>query len=387
MYILMIARGIPSDKYPQWGCFEKDQAEALASIGHKVVVISLDRRFLFIWRKIGLTHQTINNVEYYNYFLYSQKVTDLLSHSLSLRINNKLIQHIYNLVVQKHGKPDIIYGQMFGNTQMGIYLSKKHKIPIVGIEHLARFNEPTLDHWGYTEQDAKYTYNNVDAAITVSTNLKQALINHFAINSYVVHNLVGKEFFYIPKLSNDFPIIITTGSLIHRKGFDLLITALSTIQTELPKNWQTIIIGSGELREVLQRQINNLSLQSHIHLVGHKNKKEIVPLLQQSDIFILPSRNENFSVAVLEALACGLPVIASICGGIRECINEKNGLLFPVDDVEKLAQSILYAVQHIDKYDRKAIAEDCQARFSPEVIAKQLTKIFEETIKKHKEKQ
>ena len=107
-------------------------------------------------------------------------------------------------------------------------------------------------------------------------------------------------------------------------------------------------------------------------------------ILKNSSIFLLPSRNENFSVAVLEALACGLPVIASICGGIRECINEKNGLLFPVDDVEKLAQSILYAVQHLDKYDRKAIAEDCQARFSPEVIAKQLTQIFEDTIKKTK---
>ena len=125
-------------------------------------------------------------------------------------------------------------------------------------------------------------------------------------------------------------------------------------------------------------------LQNNIHLVGIKTKEQIAEILKNSSIFLLPSRNENFSVAVLEALACGLPVIASICGGIRECINETNGLLFPVDDVEKLAQSILYAVQHIDKYDRKAIAEDCLARFSPEVIAEQLTQIFEETIKKTK---
>ena len=110
-------------------------------------------------------------------------------------------------------------------------------------------------------------------------------------------------------------------------------------------------------------------------------------ILQHSDIFILPSRGENFSVAVLEALACGMPVIASICGGIRECIDSKNGLLFPVNDTYALAKSIQKMVKDINKYDRKAIAEDCQARFSSEVIAKQLIQIFEDTIKKHKEEQ
>ena len=143
------------------------------------------------------------------------------------------------------------------------------------------------------------------------------------------------------------------------------------------------------VRKSLKKNSNSLELNAILSkMLINQNKIEealdVAKILKNSSIFLLPSRNENFSVAVLEALACGLPVIASICGGIRECINEKNGLLFPVDDVEKLAQSILYAVQHLDKYDRKAIAEDCQARFSPEVIAKQLTQIFEDTIKKTK---
>ena len=201
--------------------------------------------------------------------------------------------------------------------------------------------------------------------------------------NYIVNNIVGKEFNFIPKRQDDTLSIITTGSLIHRKGFDLLPKAFSML--DLPnEQWELTIIGEGNEYGNLTQQIHSTSLQNNIHLVGIKTKEQIAEILKNSSIFLLPSRNENFSVAVLEALACGLPVIASICGGIRECINEKNGLLFPVDDVEKLAQSILYAVQHIDKYDRKAIAEDCLARFSPEVIAKQLTQIFEETIKKTK---
>ena len=56
MYILMIARGYPTKEDPQWGCFEQDQAEALCNNGNKVVVLSVDNRFLWRKRKIGITH-------------------------------------------------------------------------------------------------------------------------------------------------------------------------------------------------------------------------------------------------------------------------------------------------------------------------------------------
>jgi len=55
MFIALISRGVPSKRDPQWGCFEKDQAEALAATGHKVVVISVDTRFRFYWRKLGIS--------------------------------------------------------------------------------------------------------------------------------------------------------------------------------------------------------------------------------------------------------------------------------------------------------------------------------------------
>ena len=115
--------------------------------------------------------------------------------------------------------------------------------------------------------------------------------------------------------------------------------------------------------------------------MGSKNKNEIATLLQNSDLFVLPSRNETFGVVYIEAMACGLPIIATDCGGPRDIVTEENGLLIPTEDVNALGNAILHMVNNIDKYDRKAIAEDCQARFSPEVIAKQLTQIFEDTIK------
>ena len=170
--------------------------------------------------------------------------------------------------------------------------------------------------------------------------------------------------------------------MISRKGFDLLPKAFAL--ADLPKDkWQMLVIGEGEEHATLQQQIDTAGYHDNIILTSKKGKEEIARLLNQSNVFVLPSRNENFSVAVLEALACGLPVVASICGGIRECIDEKNGLLFVVDDVEGLAKCLKHMYEHYQEYDRQAIADNCQARFSSKVIAKQLTDIFEDVLAKH----
>ena len=69
MRVLLIVRGTPSKKDPQWGCFEKDQAEALRSYGHSVVCLSVDTRFRLSARRMGESHKTINGIDYYNSFI------------------------------------------------------------------------------------------------------------------------------------------------------------------------------------------------------------------------------------------------------------------------------------------------------------------------------
>ena len=105
MFILIISRGIPSKRYPQWGCFEKDQAEALASIGHKVVVASVDGRFRFIYRKRGLTHVVINGVDYYNHYLLPHALVNLFGRQMTLRLQNWQIDRVCDLVEKCHEKP------------------------------------------------------------------------------------------------------------------------------------------------------------------------------------------------------------------------------------------------------------------------------------------
>ena len=148
------------------------------------------------------------------------------------------------------------------------------------------------------------------------------------------------------------------------------------------KNVRLLIIGGGDEEEILHKMIEKVGLSEKIQLVGRKTRAEIADILCASHAFVLASRSENFSVAVLEALSVGLPVIATICGGIKECINERNGLLVPVEDVDALTKALVEMYENYSRYDTDYIVSDYQNRFSSAVIAHQLTKIFEEVIRK-----
>lgn len=379
MFILLISRGIPSKKHPQWGCFEKDQAEALAAIGHKVVVASVDSRFLWEWRKLGVTKKFTNNVTYYNSFVIPGSITRVFGRQFNLDVKQWQMKNLYNQILKEQGKPDIIYGHFSFITANAVKIALENKIPLVGMEHDAIFNKEKLTP--YISWISKYVYHNTNLIISVSQNLKDNIIKHLGKDSIVVHNTINKEFINAPCATSytDQIKFVAMGSLVYRKGYDLLIRAFQEL--DLPKDsWTLTIIGNGEEKENLMRLIHNATLQDNIILVGQKNKKEIIHILSRSKIFLMPSRGENFSVAILEALACGLPVVTSDCGGARVCISDINGRIFPIDDIPALKTIIQKIYNKEITFDNQLIAQNCRDNYAPEVIAKKLTTIFEQVI-------
>lgn len=376
MRIFIIARGYPTKQNPQWGCFEKDQALALAKMGHEVVILSY-RQHPFI-PNLGYQVVDENGIHAVSYNFLPGRLLGQHGAAIRVRFEKWELKKAYLRAVELYGKPDVIYSHYLFISIVALCL-RQYNVPIVAIEHWSELNREPMSKHILTM--GKNTYPNVQHLITVSTPLQQRIKNVFGVQPDVLYNMVGEEFTYTKSTHHGPMRCITTGSLIYRKGFDMFVKAFA--QLNLPKDqWEVTIVGEGPERKQLQQHIDEAGFQDNIHLIGKKSKQEIAKLLNESDVFVLPSRNENFSVAVLEALACGLPVVSSICGGIRECINEKNGLLFEVDSVQGLATCLKHMFYHHQEYNRQAIADDCQARFSSEVIAKQLTEIFEDVINK-----
>lgn len=384
MNILMIARGYPTPKEPQWGCFEQDQAEALQRYGHKVIVVSVDGRFRWQFRRIGITTYEKDNVLYYNSFLLPSKIMSLFGgRKFAKKIMAYQLDKIYKLVVDRFGKPDIIYAHFFFNTLMGSFLKRKYSIPLVGIEHAGRFRFDHLDP--NTLKDAKAAYEQTDAIITVSESLRKGLYYHFQKESFVIPNITANVFekANITSLPQcDDLVFVSVGRLVKSKRFDLLIQSFGQINKSL-KKWKLNIIGPGEEKENLQQLINNSGLQDKIHLLGPKTKSEIADIFSKSHIFILASQLETFGVVYIEAMSMGLPVIATICGGPEDFVNQSNGLLVPIDDVKALTNAIKFLYENYSNYDRIRISTECRHKFSSTTIVRQLTEVFEGVIERN----
>ncbi|WP_294592870.1 glycosyltransferase [uncultured Bacteroides sp.] len=380
MNIVIIANGYPTCREPQYGCFEKDQAIALQKEGHKVSILYVDGRFRKYYRRIGISHLQENDIDIYGLFLFPMALLFKMSYKLHYWVKKHMLDYVFSYMLKKQEKPDIIYAHFLYNIAYAVYLKEKYNIPLVGMEHWSVLNQFELS------SDIIYrgqiAYQGANRIIAVSNSLKEQIYNHFKRDATVIHNMVNEEFFQMPirKYTNrDKLIYISIGSLFYIKGHDILIKALSEV-AQYTLDWELRIVGGGSEEKNLQNLIKQLGLENNIKLIGRKNKQEIISLLYDSDIFILPSRSENFSVAVLEALSAGLPVVATTCGGIRECINEKNGVLVSVEDVSGLAKSILDISKNIELYDKQFIADECKRCFSPSVISKEITDVFREVI-------
>ncbi len=383
MFILLVSRGIPTKRDPQWGCFEKDQAEALVSQGHKVVVISVDGRFRFYYRKFGTTCIQINNIHYLDSYWCPFKVLKLfLGNNITYRIQSWQLERLFLKVLKEHGRPDIIYSHYLEKTYIALSLKKKYNIPIVAMEHWSALTDTKLNP--YIQFLGDNTYQYTDKTIAVSQTLQLRLKQHFNIESIVVPNLLGGDFQYKPiNTKNSIVQFVAVSSLIKSKGYDILVDAFAKAN-ESHLSWGLTIVGDGTERTAIQQKINHYGLQDKIHLIGRKTKQEIATLLQNSHVFVLASRSETFGVAYIEALSMGVPIIATQCGGPEDFVQPTDGLLIPLDNLVALTDAIKYMIEHYADYDRAKIAADCKMRFSPEIIAKQLTQIFENAIETYK---
>ncbi len=146
--------------------------------------------------------------------------------------------------------------------------------------------------------------------------------------------------------SDQFVRIIFVGRFAPPKDPLLLLKAIEACPKSIKQSIRLSLIGDGPLVQEVQQYIQEHHLVDSIYLLGSLTPPHVQQALQTSDIFILPSRYEGFPYVVLEAMACGLPVIASDVGGIREAIEQDAGLVIPPNDQQALTDAIVQLVQH-----------------------------------------
>jgi len=210
---------------------------------------------------------------------------------------------------------------------IGYMLKKKYKLPYVirfGGGDVPGFQERFTKVYKIIAPAIKLIWKKADALIANSQGLKDMALDFYNKKPFdVIPNGVDTEVFYpsVKEESDEFKILFVS-RLIERKGLQFIIPQLKKIQDSTEKSVKLIVVGDGPYRETLERIAEENHVSDIVEFVGQKGKEEIVPFYQNADLFILPSSKEGMPNVVLEAMACGLPIIMTPCEGSAELICE-----------------------------------------------------------------
>lgn len=174
--------------------------------------------------------------------------------------------------------------------------------------------------------------------------------------------------------------LVTSGRLTHKNGVDDVISALPS----LPKNVSFIVIGRGEQGARLQKQANDLGVADRVKFLGFLPYEEIPKYLSVCDIFIRASRSEGFGNSFIEAMAAGLPVIATPVGGIPDFIDDKEtGIFCSPDHPQSIVRSVNTIIE--DSALRLKIIEKARTRvierYGWDHIASEMREVFKKLLK------
>jgi len=145
--------------------------------------------------------------------------------------------------------------------------------------------------------------------------------------------------------------IVAHGRFVHKKGFDLLLRSFAAIPND---NVALHVAGDGPERRSTMQLARQLHLEDKVYFPGWQNN--IRDFLLQGDLFVLPSRDEPFGIALLEAMACGIPVISTLCHGPLEILDESVAYLCRPNDVVSLTDAMKTAIQDVQGRSAKAQA-------------------------------
>ena len=380
MHIMFIPSWYSNVRNKVHGSFFKEQASELQKAGVKVTVAYNEVWPLTMIGKIheekGLNYNIEDGLKTYRYKNYNY----IPKNALMFKVFNKRMEKLYKDIVKKEGPIDIIHAQssLWGGISAA-YISEKYNIPLVITEHSSVERGPYVKN-SYVPF-IRDSYKKAKKVITVGNGLKneiQALSGRNDIE--VIGNLVDLSKFTIKKrIQNEKFIFFSLAFLEGEKGFDTLIKAFAKKFKD--KEAMLYIGGDGSQRAWLEALAQENGVKKQIIFLGALSRDDVAKWMNKCDCFVLPSRYETFGVVYIEALASGRPVIGALNGGAEDIINNLNGYLVPIDDIDKLAEKMLELYKKIDSYNEEEIRSDCLKRFSPEVIVNKIISVYKEVLK------
>jgi glycosyltransferase involved in cell wall biosynthesis len=170
---------------------------------------------------------------------------------------------------------------------------------------------------------------------------------------------------------------LSVGHLVPQKGFDVLLRALAICHAA-GERYHLTVVGEGYEHDALQSTARELGLEQSVTWLGAPERSTMPDIYRAADAFVLASRHESFGVVVIEALASGLPVVATQCGGPEEIITADVGELAPPEDPAALADAMGRLARR--RFDRPTIRRYFETTYSASAVVPRLERLYGEVL-------
>lgn len=387
MKVLFLASWYPSSEDPIDGIFIRRHAESVAN-ECDITVISYHPTDS---RKSGLEISQYNGIKEMR--IYQRRIFQRKPHRKALfnifRIIELLFFIIYfykgfRLLLKTDGKPDIVHlNVIYPMGFFALFVNLFYRIPYIVTEHTSPFK---IYHDSFIKKIfSLMIIKRAKFILPVSQALKKEMQVLYDTNRYVViPNIVDSMFSPEKTIEKEFH---SKKNIIHvsllddsQKNISGIIYAMEEV-SKTREDFHLQIVGEGIDKKELEILAGKCGLlNSVVSFSGRLSGEPLIESYRHSCFFVLNSYQETFAIVCAEALACGIPVVSTRCGGPEEYIDEKMGILIDVKRHDQLVAVINYMLDHYQDYNPLYLHDSIRSKFSPEIVGEQIMKIYQQVL-------
>lgn len=289
----------------------------------------------------------------------------------------------YYFLLKKWGKPDVCHVHILTRSSvLALWLKFTSRTPYLITEHWSRYLPKNKGN--YSGALRKWFTNlavrNAGVVTAVSSELIEAMKSHDLQNAeyHYLPNVVDITRFYpaAEKMSSPFTFLHVSCFDEKPKNVKGLLRAWKVF-SETAYGCRLILVGDGPDFRTVKQYASEIGIENSTLFTGLLTGKALADVFRDAHCFVLFSHYENQPVVIIEALASGLPVVATRVGGIPDMVNEQNGILVPPGDEEALISAFLRIKENIDLYRAADISAGVKEHFGYEAVGKKIVNFYE----------
>lgn len=377
MRVLQIPEWYPSEERPYLGVFNREIAQAVSLENvSDVLIIHIDRNSSF--GSVSTHVQERKGVREIQMSIGGSSIPGFTRFVIQ-RLYNKALKYY----ISEYGRPDVIHSQdLIAYFMVRSRVVEAHNIPVLVSQHWTAFLRKALSK----EQVQRFKVI-FDKAAYILPAMKDAEQGYkeYGLNGRVawLPNVLDTDVFFNRELARENCILHISGFTDQKRVGDI-IKAFAKL-TELSKDVKLVLIGEGTQRSYYEEMASKLLPIGTYEFTGFQNREEVASWLNRAKCFVFPSTFETFGCVLMEAAACGCPILSTRVGGIVHVLEDSQAYFVPPKDIEALYQGMKeIVIDELYQSDINEVAEAVTAKFSKEVIGDQLSKLYSKALEDSK---